>query len=184
MGLINYKDIDFNQSINKETKKINFNGSDIEIVNYLSINDKYDLIMNTVSKSDEIDLYNSFKTKFYFDLNLVLMYSNLVLTEEDKQDELKLYDTLKRSGLMDIIINSIPETEKNDLWGNIMNIQTSMMNYRRSFNYFLNATFEKIPEIINKFKELLVNVDKNTMEQIKQLLFNMVTNNKNFVQEK
>ena len=36
MGLINYKDIDFNKSINKENKIINFNGSEIQIVNCLS----------------------------------------------------------------------------------------------------------------------------------------------------
>ena len=29
MGLINYKDIDFNKSINKVNKTINFNGSEI-----------------------------------------------------------------------------------------------------------------------------------------------------------
>ena len=58
MSLINYKDIDFNKSINKETIKINFNDYEIEIVPYLSINDKYNLIMTTLSRSDEIDLYN------------------------------------------------------------------------------------------------------------------------------
>ena len=182
MSLINYTDIDFNKSINKETKKIDFNGYIIEVIPYLSINDKYDLIITTLNRSDEGDLYNNFKTKFYFDLHLVLMYSNIVFTEEDKRDELKLYDTLKQSGLMDAIISVIPESEKNSLWEDIIGIQKSMIEYRRSLNSFFNLIFEKVPETVDKIKELFANVDENTMKQAMQMLSN-INNIKNIPQD-
>ena len=170
MSLINYKDIDFNKSINKETIKINFNDYEIEIVPYLSINDKYNLIMTTLSRSDEIDLYNSFKTKFYFDLHLVLMYSNIVFTEEDKQDELKLYDTLKQSGLMDVIIEAIPKKERESLWGDILMAQNNMMEYRRSTSALINTVFEKGPGLIGKAKEMLSLLDENKVKMIMDIV--------------
>ena len=170
MGLINYKDIDFNKSINKETMKINFNGCEIEVIPYLSINDKYNLIMTTLNRSDEIDLYNSFKTKFYFDLHLVLMYSNIVFTEEDKKDEPKLYDTLKKSGLMDQIIDLIPADEKESLWEDILAAQKAMMEYRKSINALVNLAFEKGPGLINKVKEVLALLDENKVRMIMDII--------------
>lgn len=173
MALINFKDINFNNSTNVENKIINFNDNQIEVLNYLSINDKYDLIMTTLQRSDEIDLFNSFKTKFYFDLHLVLMYSNIVVTEEEKQDEVKLYDTLKKSGLMDMIIEQIPEKDKEELWNNVLDAQKGMMEYRKSFGAIVSTMFTKAPETIDKIKQFLADMDLNE-EKMKKLL-NIVT---------
>ena len=126
--------------------------------------------MTTLNKSDEADLYNSFKTKFYFELHLVLMYSNIVFSEEDKQDEIKLYDTLKSSGLMDKIIDLIPEQEKEELWNNIMIMQKAMMGYRRSISFFIGQIFEKGPGLLEKIKEALTLLDENKVKDIAQFL--------------
>lgn len=171
MALINFKDIDFT-SVQDNFRTVEFNGSEIQVVNYLSIQDKYDLIMTTLTRADEVDLYNSFKTKFYFELHLVLMYSNIVISEEEKQDEIKLYDTLKRSGLMDQIIDLIPDAEKEGLWEDILAAQRSMMEYRRSVSALLNTTFEKAPGVIEKIRTLLTHLDKDKIEMISQLIIN------------
>lgn len=170
MSIINYNDIDFSQSINKETNVINFNGIEIQVLKYLSIQDKYDLIMNTIVKADEIDLYNSFKTKFYFDLNLVLMYSNIVLSQEDKEDELKLYDNLKQSGLMDLIVEKISQEDKDELWGHIMKIQSELINYRRSTSGLVTMILEKGPGVIEKAKEVLSMLDKDKVQELLKIL--------------
>ena len=107
MGLINYKDIDFNKSIDKENKIINFNGSEIQILPYLSITDKYDLIMATIKKSYEEGIYNPIKLKMYFNLHLVYMYTNIIFDAEDKAKVEELYDTLSNSGLITLILENI-----------------------------------------------------------------------------
>lgn len=165
MGLINFKDIDFNKSNNRENKTINFNDNIIQITSYLPANEKYNLIITILSKSDETDLFNNFKTKFYFDLNLVLMYSNIIFSEEDKQDELQLYDTLKKSGLMDMIIDAIPENEKADLWENIINIQKEMINYRRSLSALITQVADKINSIQQTLEKLDFNQIKTVLEK-------------------
>lgn len=165
MSLINFKDIDFSKSNNRENKTINFNDNIIQITSYLPANEKYNLIITILSKSDETDLFNNFKTKFYFDLNLVLMYSNIIFSEEDKQDELQLYDTLKKSGLMDMIIDAIPENEKADLWENIINIQKEMINYRRSLSALITQVADKINSIQQTLEKLDFNQIKTVLEK-------------------
>ena len=183
MSLINFTDIDFtNKSMYKENVVIEFHGYSIEIVPYLSMQDKYNLIMQTISKSDEVDLYNDFKTKFYFDLHLVLSYSNIVFSEADTQDEVKLYDTLKKSGLMDKIIDAIPAEEKEELWNNILSTQKNMMSYRRSFGSLLTLVLQKAPGIINQLQEVLSSLDEKQIYALQQI-FAQLTGNKNSSEE-
>lgn len=170
MSLINYQDIDFTQLTHKDNIILDFFGNTIEVVPYLSISDKYNIIMTVLSKSDEVDLYNQFKTKVYFDLQMVLMYSNIVVTEEEKKDEIVLYDTLKKSGLMDLVMNAIPEEEKNSLWEDILIIQNDMMQYRRSLSAIATTIIEKAPGIIEKGKELLTLFDEDKIKFLAELI--------------
>ena len=58
-----------------------FNNQTIEVLKYLPIEDKYDLIMITLQKAEEDGIYNDIKLDMYFHLNLVYMYTNLSFTE-------------------------------------------------------------------------------------------------------
>ena len=98
------------------------------------------------------------------------MYSNIVFTEEDKKDEPKLYDTLKKSGLMDQIIDLIPIDEKESLWEDILAAQKAMMEYRKSINALVNLAFEKGPGLINKVKEVLALLDENKVRMIMDII--------------
>lgn len=159
MSLINYKDIDCNKSIDKTNKVINFNGHEIEIVNYLSTNDKYDLIMITLQKAFEKNIYNSFKMDIYFDLNVVYLYTNLVFDSEDREDESQLYDTLKRSGLIDAIKAEIPEEELNYLKSCVLRMSDTIIKYRNTFGAVLGSIVEQLPENMEKAKEFVQEFD-------------------------
>jgi hypothetical protein len=159
MSLINYKDIDCNKSIDKTNKVINFNGQEIEIVNYLSTNDKYDLIMITLQKAFEKNIYNSFKMDIYFDLNVVYLYTNLVFDSEDREDESQLYDTLKRSGLIDAVKAEIPEEELNYLKSCVLRMSDTIIKYRNTFGAVLGAIVEQLPEHMEKAKDFIQEFD-------------------------
>jgi hypothetical protein len=159
MGLINYKNIDFNKSIDKTNKIINFNGSEIQIVNYLSANDKYDLIMITLQKSFDKNIYNSFKLDVYFDLHIVYMYTNIMFSNEDKLDEMALYDTLKRSGFIDIIKSNIDENELKELKEYIYTLSEVIIKYRNTFGAVVGTFAQQLPENMEKAKELIGEFD-------------------------
>lgn len=173
MSLINYKDIDFNQSINKETKKINFNGSEIEIVNYLSANDKYDLIMITLQKALDKNIYNPFKIDMYFDLHIIYMYTNIVFDNEDRLNEEELYDILKQSGLIKAVIDNIDSEELILLKEYIYQLTEIIIKYRNTFGSVLGNFIEQLPANMEKANEIINNIDVNKfeglMEMVKQI---------------
>ena len=89
--------------INQEVKTIDYNGTNIEIIQYLPIEDKYDLMMISLQKAKENDVYHPLKLDMYFHLYLVYMYTNISFTDKQRENELKLYDTLYSNGIIDFI---------------------------------------------------------------------------------
>ena len=57
MSLINYKDIDFKSTINRTNKIINFNGVEIQILNYLSSIEHDILLLNDKDNCVDRDLF-------------------------------------------------------------------------------------------------------------------------------
>ena len=159
MSLINFKDIDFNKSINKELKTFDFNGTEIAVVPYLSINDKYDLVMITLQKSLEKGVYNIVKLNMYFQLHLVYMYTNIQIDNEDRQDEATLYDTLKRSGLIDLVEENIDITELQTLGSWLWEMEDIIMKYRNTAGAAIGAFIDQLPENMEKAKEIIASFD-------------------------
>ena len=54
-----------------EVSTFEFEGQTIEVLNYLPIDEKYDLIMITLQQAEEDGIYNSLKLDFHFHLNLM-----------------------------------------------------------------------------------------------------------------
>lgn len=159
MSLINYKDIDCNKSIDKTNKVINFNGTDIEIVPYLSINDKYDLIMITLQKAFDKNVYNPFKIDIYFDLNVIYLYTNIVFDNEDRLDEAALYDTLNRSGLIAAVKAEIDSEELEYLKDCIYQLSKIITKYRNTFGAVVGGFIEQLPANMEKAKEIIGEFD-------------------------
>ena len=59
--------------IDTSVDTLDFNNKTIEVLKYLPIEDKYDLIMITLQKAEEDGIYNDIKLDMYFHLNLVYM---------------------------------------------------------------------------------------------------------------
>ena len=97
--------------VNTSVKTFDFCGQKIEVLQYLPAQDKYDLLMVTLQKSLENGVYNEFKLNLYFELNLVYMYTNISFTEKQREDEFKLYDTLKSNGFYEQFFKVINEDE-------------------------------------------------------------------------
>ena len=111
MANINYKDLGLERTLNNT--KLVWKNQEIEVMEYLPADFKYDVIMITLQKSAEGGYYNPFKLDIYFHLNLIYMFTNIVFDDEDREDEFKLYDELKSTGFMDAflgVFNSVEYT--------------------------------------------------------------------------
>lgn len=134
-------------------------GINIEILKYLPIKEKYDLIENTLEKAYENNIYNPIKLDMYFALNLVYLYSNISFTEKQKEDEEKLYDTLQSNGIIDKIIDAIDDDEYNNIYTMLIETEDKYYNYKNTiigmlndFSQNLNDKTELLKEIGETFK--------------------------------
>ena len=106
----------------------------IEVRQYLPIQEKLKLIGDVVMQAHEQDANysNPVKAEVFRDLEIVFAYTNLSFTDKQKEDLPKLYDMLKSSGLLDKIIETIPEAEYNDIYGGVQQSIESIYKYQNS----------------------------------------------------
>ena len=123
-----------------------FNGNTIEVLKYLPIKDKYDLITMTLERAEEEGVYNPVMMEAYFHLYLVYMYTNLNFTEKQKENEDKIYDALTSNGLMDLIISNIPEDEYNYLYTMIERTMKEDLQYNTTAASVIKSIIVDLPK--------------------------------------
>ena len=144
--------------VKDEIKTFKFQDNDIEMLQYLQSEDKYSLINITLQKSMEDGIYNPLKLDIYFHLHLVYMYTNLSFTDKQKEDELKIFDTLKSNGFIDLLLENIPEEEYKYLLNLIEEQIDNEMKYKTTFAGTISKIITDLPtnaqaamDIVEKF---------------------------------
>lgn len=154
---MNYKDLGF--TTNKQTKAVFF-GQDnqINVLQYLPIDEKIDLIEIALQKSEEDGIYNEMKLDMYFHLNLIYCYSDIVFDAEDRADESKLYDELLTNDVVDRIVEAIPDSEYDFLMDYLTTMKEANMAYKNSAAAVLQSVVRDLPknaaaaaQIVNSF---------------------------------
>lgn len=144
-----------------------FQGKTIEVLKYLNIEDKYDLVMITLQKAFENGIYNAMKVDVFFHLHLVYMYTNLSFTDKQKENELKLYDTLKSNGFIDLLLETIEESEYNFLYECINEIISDSLNYRNTAGAVIQSLINDLPKNAEAAAKI---VDSFNPEKYKQVI--------------
>lgn len=148
------------------TKNFKFQDNEIEVFQYLPMSDKYDLVMITLQKSAEEMIYNPIKLDMYFHLHLVYMYSNLNFTQKQKEDEEKIYDCLKSNGLLDLILQHIPETEYQELLHFIEELIEVKYKHSLSAAGMVEKIIGDLPRQAEAMREILKDYDSDKISNI------------------
>ena len=135
--------------VDNSVETFDFNGNTIEVLKYLPIQDKYDLIMTTLERAEEEGVYNPVTLEAYFHLYLVYMYTNLTFTEKQREDELKLYDTLHSSGFIAQMLEHISEVE-----------------YKNTLKYFVQNLLGDVTSKISNAQTAMADFDEEKYQQI------------------
>lgn len=118
---------------NNDIKTISFNEQNIEIKQYLPVDEKLELITNVLELShDQNNFSNPVKVSVYTTLEIIEKYTNINFTEKQKESPTKLYDLVIGNGLVTEIINNIPEAEYNDVLKGIQDTIESFYKYQNS----------------------------------------------------
>ena len=131
--------------VNTSVKTFDFKGQKVQVLQYLPAQDKYDLLMVTLQKSLEDGMYNEFKLNLYFELNLVYMYTNISFTEKQREDEFKLYDTLKSNGFYEQFFQAMNEDEYNELFAQLNSIKSASFANKMSIGAVINKLIDDLP---------------------------------------
>ena len=159
--------------INNDVQVINFNGQDIEVKQYLSIQDKLKLISRVIEICHEEDYNysNPVKRDVYATIEIIDNYTNISFTEKQKEDVPKLYDAIYSSGLKDAVMKAIPEAEWMAIKDGIEISVQSIYEYQHSILGILDLARQDFSEVDEEASELQQKIrDPKNLDLLKEIL--------------
>nr|DAZ62772.1 MAG TPA: hypothetical protein [Caudoviricetes sp.] len=153
---INYSDLDFKQEDTDKYTVITFKDKEIKVLKYLPSIEKYNLLNTTLLQSiDDTVIINEYKLDMFFNINLAIAYTNIVFSKEEQDMELSdLYDKFKTSGLLDMIIDAIPDDEYATLYSSLVSNKEEYVSERKSVSYGIANAIEQISKKLPKQEEM------------------------------
>lgn len=157
---------DLKLKTNTEIKKVDINGQKIDVLQYLPMEDKIDLIQIALQRAEQNGVYNQMKLDMYFNLFLIELYTNLQFTDEEKENEFLLYNELQSNDVIAKIISAIDENEYDSLLDYLDIMKTSNIEYRKSINAVLTAFIQDMPKNAEIVKDIVNNFDKEKYQAV------------------
>ena len=158
--------------INTETKTVKIGEQEIEVKQYLPINDKLILISNVLNNAaDDNNFSNPIKLDVFTSLEIIFTYTNLSFTDKQKEDLVKLYDILESNDIFNQIIAAIPTEEYNCIIDGVQKCSDAVYAYRNSVMGILemvNQDYSSLDLDAQKIQKEIA--DPENMELLKNVL--------------
>ncbi len=156
-----------------ETVKVQLTDEiEVEVLQYLPINDKLNLIAAVLNGSaDENNFANPVKIAIVANLEIVKAYTNLSFTEKQLEDTAKLYDLLEENDIINKVIMNIPPMEYEFLLDGIDKTIKAYYDYRNSIFGILDTVSQDYSNLqldADKIKESIA--DPNNLNLVKDIL--------------
>lgn len=119
--------------MNSVIKTVTINEQEIEVKQYLPVNEKLALIGDVINQAaDDNNFYNPVKLEIYTKLEIVFNYTNLSFTDKQKEDLVKLYDILESNNIFNLIMAAMDETELKTIADGVEECSKAIYAYRNS----------------------------------------------------
>ena len=157
---------ELNLQINQNVKFIKINDKNIKVKQYLPIDLKINLVQLTLQESLEDNVYNAGLLDAYFNTFIVMYYTDLEFTDEQKQDILSLFDVFESNGIIDAVCNVIPQIELEDLTSFLNEQKNYNMTYKTSASYLIGQFINELPSQMDKVGEIINNFDPSKYQAV------------------
>lgn len=152
--------------MNEEKNIVKINGKEVEVLQYLPIEDKIDLIDIALQKAFVNGVYNEMLLDVYFNLYIVFMYTNLEFTDEEKANEIELYNQLESNGVMVDILMGMDSDEFAYLEDNLKNAKETRERYGTSAAALLQSFIQDMPQNAAAAASIVDNFDKEKFKEV------------------
>lgn len=156
---VTFNKLNLSKDAMKEVKTVNINGMEIEIKQYLPINDKLALMSNVLNhmilseQSSGIHHSNPMEEEVVQVIEVINAYTNINFTEKQLGEDLaKTYDLLESNGVIDEIINNIPSEEYEFL-------STGMDETLKAHYQYQNSIYGILDAISAQYNAMNLDVD-------------------------
>lgn len=156
----------------EEVKKIIFNEQEIEIKQYLPIQDKLNVIFNAISKTeDENRFFNPVKLECYCTLEIIYAYTNIKFTDKQLEDEGKLFDLMEENDLINLIFSAIPEDETDFIMDSCERAAEAIYTYNNSAVGIIEALKDNAEDLNLDINNIINTInDPKALEFVKNLV--------------
>ena len=157
---------------NEEVGILHINEQDIEVKQYLPINEKLELISSVInSAADENNFSNPVKENAFLTLEILYHYTNINFTDKQKEDPVKLYDLVVSSGLVNKVTDLIPEEELDEVINGVAQSVKAIYAYRNSVLGILESISQDYSALNLDATEIQQKLaDPDNMALLKQVL--------------
>lgn len=157
---------------NEEIGILHINEQDIEVKQYLPINEKLELISSVInSAADENNFSNPVKENVFLTLEILYHYTNINFTDKQKEDPVKLYDLVVSSGLVNKVTDLIPGEELDEVINGVAQSVKAIYTYRNSVLGILESISQDYSALNLDATEIQQKLaDPDNMALLKQVL--------------
>ena len=99
-------------------------------------------------------------------LYIVMMYTNIVFTEKQKEDPMKLYDYLESNGVINQVIANLAEEEYKKLYNYLQDIMKDSLMYNNTVSGIINNLIETLPARAEEMQKIVDNFDKEKFQNV------------------
>lgn len=163
-----YKDL--NLKVKDQTETISIQGQDINVLQYLPVRDKNDLVQIALQNSRENGVINEIKLEIYFNIYIVYFYTDLIFSDEEKADPGQLYDELQSSGILTRILGAMDENEYNNLLDYLDKMREAQDTYENSATGVIKMFIQNLPKNAAEAAQILKDIDLDKYTQTKNFV--------------
>ncbi len=145
--MLKYQDLKENFEY-PDAKEVSYKDEAIFVKQYLPSEKKYEIIYICVmSLNLNEQSYNVFLAEILFDIQVVKTYTNIIFEEEDEDSYFKQFDVMHNLGIVELVINNIPQEEYEELQRAYYSVIEEMVKYNSSIANALGSLIEKFEDL-------------------------------------
>lgn len=155
MAKISFSKLNLKKST--EIKTVLVNEMEVEVKQYLPIDEKNGILELILQHAIEYNFVNPIKVEKYLHLFFVYKYTNISFTDKQRESEEEIYDILEANGVIDKLIQSCEDYEV--LRGYVEEYIGRYENYQNTLYGVLSQVVNDIPEALGNAMGALEGLD-------------------------